>query len=207
MDGTGMAQSEIGLFEAMYSARAMRWLKPDPVPDQLIARILQSATQAPNAGNAQTQPAPASIPAVQNIVLACRALGLGIQPEGSTASDSRIPRICSRLRAFSTLSDSSLDPPTNLMRSAAVSKPSTCLRASTSACYCLEPVWRAARPRRPLPSTIPTVQVHNLCRTSVTGSPRKIFQESSKRLPCRTGILLTAARIFASSTSTLTNLV
>lgn len=26
--------SEIGLFEAMYSARALRRLKPDPVPDE-----------------------------------------------------------------------------------------------------------------------------------------------------------------------------
>jgi len=44
---------EIGLFEAVYSARAMRCLKPDPIPPQLIARILEAATQAPNAGNAQ----------------------------------------------------------------------------------------------------------------------------------------------------------
>jgi len=46
-------EGRIGLFEAMYSARAMRWLKPDPVPPQLIARILDAAIQAPNAGNAQ----------------------------------------------------------------------------------------------------------------------------------------------------------
>ena len=46
-------EREIGLFEAMYSARAMRWLKPDPVPAELIARILEAATQAPNAGNRQ----------------------------------------------------------------------------------------------------------------------------------------------------------
>lgn len=45
--------ANIGLFEAMYSARAMRWLKPDPVPPELIARILEAATQAPSAGNAQ----------------------------------------------------------------------------------------------------------------------------------------------------------
>jgi nitroreductase len=45
--------SEIRLFEAMYSSRAMRWLKPDPVPPQLIARIIEAATQAPSAGNAQ----------------------------------------------------------------------------------------------------------------------------------------------------------
>jgi nitroreductase len=47
------AADQIHLFEAMYSARAMRWLKPDPVPPQLIARVIEAATQAPNAGNAQ----------------------------------------------------------------------------------------------------------------------------------------------------------
>ncbi len=46
-------QHDISLFEAMYSARAMRWLKPDPVPAQLIARILEAGTRAPNAGNRQ----------------------------------------------------------------------------------------------------------------------------------------------------------
>lgn len=45
--------SEIGLFEAMYTARALRRLKPDPVPDELIARVLEAATQAPSGGNAQ----------------------------------------------------------------------------------------------------------------------------------------------------------
>jgi nitroreductase len=44
---------EIGLFEAMYSARALRRLKPDPVPDEIITRILDAAIRAPSAGNAQ----------------------------------------------------------------------------------------------------------------------------------------------------------
>jgi nitroreductase len=52
-DGNNPAGGEIGLFEAMYSARAMRWLKPDPVPPELIARIIEAATQAPSAGNTQ----------------------------------------------------------------------------------------------------------------------------------------------------------
>ena len=43
----------IPLFEAIYTARAMRWLKPDPVPQQLIEQILNAAIQAPNAGNRQ----------------------------------------------------------------------------------------------------------------------------------------------------------
>jgi hypothetical protein len=32
--------TDIGLFDAIYSARALRRLKPDPVPDDLIASIL-----------------------------------------------------------------------------------------------------------------------------------------------------------------------
>jgi nitroreductase len=44
---------DIGLFEAIYSARALRRLKPDPVPDELITRILDAAIRAPSAGNAQ----------------------------------------------------------------------------------------------------------------------------------------------------------
>jgi nitroreductase len=45
--------SDIGLFEAMYSARAMRRLKPDPVPEEILTRILDAAVRAPSAGNAQ----------------------------------------------------------------------------------------------------------------------------------------------------------
>jgi nitroreductase len=44
---------EIGLFDAMYSARALRRLKPDPVPEETIGRILDAAIRAPSAGNAQ----------------------------------------------------------------------------------------------------------------------------------------------------------
>src|ERR1700677_3400319 len=45
--------SEIGLFDAMYSARALRRLKPDPVPEELITKVLDAATRAPSGGNAQ----------------------------------------------------------------------------------------------------------------------------------------------------------
>jgi len=45
--------SEIGLFEAMYTARALRRLKPDPVPDALITKVLDAAIRAPSGGNAQ----------------------------------------------------------------------------------------------------------------------------------------------------------
>jgi nitroreductase len=46
--------TEIGLFDAIYSARALRRLKPDPVPDEMINRILDAAIRAPSAGNAQS---------------------------------------------------------------------------------------------------------------------------------------------------------
>ena len=41
------------LFEIMESCRSMRRLKPDPVPDELIARILRAGIYAPNGGNTQ----------------------------------------------------------------------------------------------------------------------------------------------------------
>ena len=45
--------AEIGLFEAMYSARALRRFKPDPVPDEIISKILDAAIRAPTASNYQ----------------------------------------------------------------------------------------------------------------------------------------------------------
>ena len=41
------------LFEIMQTTRAMRRLKPDPVPDELIRKILQAGVCAPNGGNTQ----------------------------------------------------------------------------------------------------------------------------------------------------------
>jgi nitroreductase len=45
--------AEIGVFEAMYTARALRRLKPDPVPEELITKVLEAATKASSGGNAQ----------------------------------------------------------------------------------------------------------------------------------------------------------
>jgi nitroreductase len=45
--------AEIGLFDAIHTARALRRFKPDPVPDELITRILEAAICAPSGGNAQ----------------------------------------------------------------------------------------------------------------------------------------------------------
>ena len=41
------------LFEIMENCRAMRRLKPDPVPDGLVAKILHAGICAPSGGNAQ----------------------------------------------------------------------------------------------------------------------------------------------------------
>ena len=44
---------ETDLFEIMQTTRAMRRLKPDPVPDELIRKILEAGICAPNGGNTQ----------------------------------------------------------------------------------------------------------------------------------------------------------
>ena len=41
------------LVEAMESQRAIRRLLPDPVPDELVVRLIELAEKAPNGGNEQ----------------------------------------------------------------------------------------------------------------------------------------------------------
>ena len=41
------------IFEAMNTQRAMRRLKPDPVPEELIWKLLDAAVKAPSGGNRQ----------------------------------------------------------------------------------------------------------------------------------------------------------
>jgi len=41
------------IFEAMQTCRAMRYLKPDPIPEALLDRVLFAATRASNPGNSQ----------------------------------------------------------------------------------------------------------------------------------------------------------
>src|SRR5262245_37234192 len=45
--------SELGVFEAIATARVLRRLKPDPVPQPHIDQVLAAAICAPSAGNAQ----------------------------------------------------------------------------------------------------------------------------------------------------------
>ena len=41
------------LFEAIHTLRAMRRLKPDPIPDDVLRQILDAAIRAPSGGNRQ----------------------------------------------------------------------------------------------------------------------------------------------------------
>lgn len=43
----------MGIFEVMYHCRAMRRLKPDPVPEELLIRLVDAGNQAPSGSNAQ----------------------------------------------------------------------------------------------------------------------------------------------------------
>ncbi len=42
-----------GLFQSMYTARALRRFKPDPVPDDLLFQLMDAAIRAPSGQNAQ----------------------------------------------------------------------------------------------------------------------------------------------------------
>lgn len=42
------------LLEALYTTRAMRRVRPDPIPDEVVAAILDAAIRAPSGGNSQS---------------------------------------------------------------------------------------------------------------------------------------------------------
>jgi nitroreductase len=44
---------EMGLYEAMRTLRAVRKLRPDPIPDDVLHRVLEAASWAPTGGNRQ----------------------------------------------------------------------------------------------------------------------------------------------------------
>ena len=45
--------ASVQLYEAMSTLRAVRRLRPDPIPDEVLHRILQAAAWAPSGGNVQ----------------------------------------------------------------------------------------------------------------------------------------------------------
>ncbi|HMD03730.1 MAG TPA: nitroreductase family protein, partial [Candidatus Binatus sp.] len=44
---------EMGIYESMRTLRAVRRLRPDPIPDDVLHRVLEAATWAPTGGNVQ----------------------------------------------------------------------------------------------------------------------------------------------------------
>jgi nitroreductase len=47
------ASTDIGLFEAMYTARSLRHFKPVPVPQEMNTRVIDAAIRASSGGNTQ----------------------------------------------------------------------------------------------------------------------------------------------------------
>lgn len=47
------SRTQPGVYEAMQTLRAVRRLRPDPVPDEVLRRVLDAACQAPTGGNRQ----------------------------------------------------------------------------------------------------------------------------------------------------------
>ncbi len=45
--------SDLDVYEAMSTLRAVRRLKPDPIDDEVLERVIEAATWAPTGGNAQ----------------------------------------------------------------------------------------------------------------------------------------------------------
>lgn len=45
--------AEPGIFEIIYSTRAMRRLKPDPIPEETLKKIIDAGIRAPSGGNVQ----------------------------------------------------------------------------------------------------------------------------------------------------------
>ena len=45
--------AEPGIFEILYSTRAMRRLKPDPIPEETLKKIIDAGIRAPSGGNVQ----------------------------------------------------------------------------------------------------------------------------------------------------------
>lgn len=44
---------QLGIFGVIYNCRAMRRIKPDPVPEELLLKLIDAANQAPSGSNAQ----------------------------------------------------------------------------------------------------------------------------------------------------------
>ena len=52
-EGTAIPKAGMDVLEAIYTTRAMRRVKPDPIPDEVLRAILDAAIRAPSGGNQQ----------------------------------------------------------------------------------------------------------------------------------------------------------
>lgn len=48
-----MDSSDVTLFDAIYTQRAIRSFRPDPIPREIVTRVVEAATKAPSGGNSQ----------------------------------------------------------------------------------------------------------------------------------------------------------
>lgn len=48
-----LGAADVGLFATIYSTRAMRRLKPDPIPEETLRKIVEAGIHAPSGGNRQ----------------------------------------------------------------------------------------------------------------------------------------------------------
>ena len=53
MNDERASEPDIGLYQAMSTLRAVRRLRPDPIPSEVLTRVLQAACWAPTGGNQQ----------------------------------------------------------------------------------------------------------------------------------------------------------
>jgi nitroreductase len=52
-EGVSVVPEQMGVFEVIYSCRAMRRLKPDPVPEELLLKLCEAGNQGPSGSNIQ----------------------------------------------------------------------------------------------------------------------------------------------------------
>jgi nitroreductase len=77
------------VYEALYTTRMMRRMKPDPIPLESQARILDAAIRAPNGGNAQRR---------HSIAVDDPALGHQLRRWGVAANRHPVHEVSSRNR-------------------------------------------------------------------------------------------------------------
>jgi nitroreductase len=49
----GLPAEAVGVFEVLGTARAIRYFRPDPIPESVINQLIWAATRAPSPGNSQ----------------------------------------------------------------------------------------------------------------------------------------------------------